>query len=190
VKWVYELLEMDYRLGPGGYGLRFNLTNKPYTYGFFQLLKYDPVYRPMKYVYMPFGMTSNPANFSRDIAENACAHVHECIKILFSSRRLPIHPRATLGTAIKKYPGEFDSDTYGMIDSINKGVYNRAKHEFNVRLPKLQLLSLADSLATYFVCRILGLRLLQQANTLIDVIAEIKRGETQRGVYIGQDWFI
>lgn len=188
--WAYKLLEMDYSLGPGGYALRFNFKTKPKTYGFFQLLKYDAIYRPMKYVYMPFGLSSCPACFSRDIAENACAHVHECVKNLFTVRELKIHPRATLGRAISKYPEEFDSGAYGLIDSVNKIIYGKAKHKFDVQLPRLQLLSLAESLAVYFVCRKLGLILLQQAGTLDDVVAEIRRGTSQKGVFIGQDWFI
>jgi hypothetical protein len=188
--WVYKLLDMDYSLGPGGYGLRFNFKAKPNTYGFYQLLKYDAIYRPMKYVYMPFGMTSCPACFSRDIAENACAHVHECVKDLFAVKRLRIHPKATLGKAISMYPEEFDSDVYDLIDSVNRIVYGRAKHKFDVELPRLQLLSLAESLAIYFVCRKLGLTLLQWAGTLDDIVAEIKRGMTGEKVFIGMTWFI
>ena len=187
---VYKLLDMDYSLGPGGYGLRFNFRAKPNTYGFYQLLEYDAIYRPMKYVYMPFGLTSCPACFSRQIAENACAHVHECIKNLFAVRGLKIHPKATLGKAIYKYPREFDLDTYGLIDSANKIVYGRAKHKFDVELPRLQLLSLAESLAVYFVCRKLGLTLLQQAGTLDDIVAEIRRGINREKVFIGMAWFI
>jgi hypothetical protein len=189
-QWLYKLLDMDYSLGPGGYGLRFNFKVKPNTYGFFQLLKYDAIYRPMKYVYMPFGMTPCPACFSRDIAENACAHVHECVKNLFGVKGLKIHPRATLGKAISSYPEEFDSDTYELIDSANKVVYGRAKHKFDVELPRLQLLSLAESLAVYFVCRKLGLALLQQAGTLADVVAEIRRGINGEKAFIGMTWFI
>ena len=188
--WVYKLLDMDYSLGPGGYGLRFNFKVKPNTYGFFQLLKYDAIYRPMKYVYMPFGMTPCPACFSRDIAENACAHVHECVKNLFAVKGLKIHPKATLGTALYKYPSEFDSGTYALIDSVNQIVYGRAKHKFDVELPRLQLLSLAESLAVYFVCRRLGLTLLRQAGTLNDIVAEIRRGMNGQRVFIGMEWGI
>lgn len=187
--WVYRLLDMDHSLGPGGYTLRFNFRAKPNTYGFYQLLKYDAIYRPMKYVYMPFGLTSCPACFSRFVAEYACAHVHECVKNLFDIRKLTIRPKTTLGKAISKYPGEFDSGTYGLIHSVNNIVYGRAKHKFDVELPRLQLLSLAESLAVYFVCRKLGLTLLQQAGTLDDVVAEIRRGRSQK-IYIGHDWFV
>ena len=69
--WVYKLLELDRSIGPGGYTLIFRRR----TFGFGQLLKYDAIYRPMKYVYLPFGLTYCPACWSRDIAENASAHV-------------------------------------------------------------------------------------------------------------------
>ena len=105
--WVYKLLDMDYSLGPGGYTLRFNFKSKPNSFGFFQLLKYDSIYRPVKYVYLPFGLTSCPACFSRQIAEYSCAHVHECVMNLFSVRGLEIHPKTTLGRAISKYPGKY-----------------------------------------------------------------------------------
>jgi hypothetical protein len=190
VPWVYKFLDMDYSLGPGGYALRFHLETEPRTYAFFQLLKYDSIYRPMKYVYMPFGMTSCPACFSRDIAQNACAHVEKCVKNLFSVKGLKIHPKATLGGMIKKYPREFDKDTLDSMNSLNRLIYGKTKHEFEVELPRLQLLSLAESLAVYFVCRVLGLKLLQQAGTLTDIVKEINRGRSQEGVFIGMEWFI
>jgi hypothetical protein len=188
--WVYKLLDMDYSLGPGGYALRFKFETEPNTYGFFQLLKYDAIYRPMKYVYKPFGLTSCPASFSRDIAENACAHVHECVKNLFGVRGLKIHPKATLGTALIKHPGAFDPGTYALIDSVNQTVYGKTKHKFDVELPRLQLLSLAESLAVYFVCRKLGLTLLGEAGTLPDVVNEIRRGMNGERVFIGMEWGI
>jgi len=188
--WVDKLLDMDYSIGPGGYALRFNFKARPHTYGFFHLLKYDAIYRPMKYVYMPFGMTSCPAGFSRDIAENACAHVHECVKNLLAVKGLRIHPKITLGKAIYNYRNELDPDTYELIDSVNKIVYGRAKHEFDVELPRLQLLSLAESLAVYLLCRRLGLALLRQAGTLNDIVAEIRRGMSGEKVFIGMTWFI
>jgi hypothetical protein len=188
--WVYKLLDVDYSLGPSGYTLRFNFKAKPNTFGFFQLLEYDAIYRPMKYVFLPFGLTSCPACFSRQIAEYACAHVHECVKNLFAVKGLKIHPKATLGTALSKYPAEFDAGIYEIIDSTNELVWGRAKHKFDVELPRLQLLSLAESLAVYFVCRKLGLTLLQQAGTLNDIVAEIKRGINGERVLIGHDWAI
>ena len=175
--WVYKFLEMDYSLGPAGYGLRFNLETNPKTYAFSQLLKYDSIYRPMKYVYMPFGMTSCPACFSRDIAQNACAHVEKCLKNLFEVNGWKINPKATLGTMIheikKKYPVALNKDTLELIDSLNSLIYGKTKHEFEVELPRQQLLSLSESLAVYFVCRVLGLKLLQKAGTLTDVISEV-----------------
>jgi hypothetical protein len=189
VPWVKKLLAMDYSLGPGGYALRFNLETNPKTYAFFQLQKYDSIYRPIKYVYKPFGMTFCPAASSRDIAENACAHVEKCVKNLFMVRNLKIHPKATLGKMVNRYPGEFDSNTLYIINSINDIIYGKTKHEFEVQLPRLQLLSLAESLAVYFVCRVLGLELLQQAGTLNDIVNEINRGRSQK-VFIGMEWAI
>ncbi len=139
---------------------------------------------------MPVGLTSYPACFSRDIAQNACAHIEECVKNLFSVKGLRIRPKATLGTMTSKYPNEFDSNTLSLINSVNRIIYGRTKHKFDVELPRLQLLSLTESLAVYLVCRILGLRLLQEAGTLTDIVDEINRGRSQRGVFIGQDWFI
>ena len=181
---------MDYSLGPGGYALRFNLKTRPETYAFFQLLEYDSIYRPMKYVYMPFGLTSCPACFSRDIAQNACAHVEKCVLNLFKVRSLRISPKAPLGAMTRKYPDEFDPNTLSLINSVNSLIYGKTMHEFEVELPRLQLLSLAESLAVYFVCRVLGLKLLQQAGTLTDIVNEINRGRSQEGVFIGMEWFI
>lgn len=186
--WVYKLLDTDYSLGPGGFALEFDFEAN--TYAFFQLLKYDAIYRPMKYVYDPFGLTSCPSCFSRQIAENACAHVHECVKHLFAVKGLKISAKATLGRALSKYPGEFDTGTYALIDLVNKTVYGRTKHKFDVGLPRLQLLSLAESLAVYFVGRRLGLTLLGQAGTLNNIVAEIRRGMNGERVFIGMKWGI
>jgi hypothetical protein len=185
VPWVYKLLELDMSLGPGGYTLRF----RPKTYAFFHLLNYDSIYRPMKYVYMPFGLTTSPASFSRDIAQNACAHVEKCVQELLRVRGLMIHRKATLGKMISKYSGEFDSDTFSLISSLNDLVYGKTKHQFDVDLPRLQLVTLGESLAIYFVCRTIGLKLLQEAGILADVISEINRGRSHKGVFIGQEWF-
>jgi len=190
VPWVIKLLTTDYSLGPGGFALRFNLKTNPKTYTFFQLQKYDSIYRPMKYVYKPFGMTSCPAASSRDIAENACAHVEKCIKNLFFVRNLKTPPKATLGKMANKYPGEFDNNTLDVINKTNEIAYGKTKHEFEVQLPRLQLLSLAESLAVYFVCSVVGLKLLQQAGTLSDIENEINRGRSQKGVFLGMEWAI
>jgi len=98
--------------------------------------------------------------------------------------------KATLGAMLGKYPDEFDKDTLDLIKSVNGLVYGKTKHKFEVELPRLQLLSLAESLAIYFVCRVLGLRLLKQANTLTDIVNEINRGRSQKGVFIGMEWFV
>ena len=190
VPWIKKLLEEDYSLGPGGYALRFNLESNPRTYAFFQLQKYDSIYRPMKYVFKPFGMTSCPAASSRDIAENACAHVEKCVKNLLTMKHLPIRTKATLGEMATKYPREFDRDTLDLINSINDIAYGKTKHEFEVQLPRLQLLSLAESLAIYFICRVLGLRLLKQAGILTDIVSEIKRGASEKGIFLGMEWAI
>ncbi|MDO8686982.1 MAG: hypothetical protein Q7K41_00155 [Dehalococcoidales bacterium] len=88
--WVYELFEIDQSLGPCGFAFKFDMESKPRTYGFWQLVKYDPILRPIKYVYMPFGMSVCPAGFSRDIAQNACAFVEMCMKNLLFTRKLRI----------------------------------------------------------------------------------------------------
>lgn len=188
--WVYKLIELDYSLGPGGYALRFNLEPQSRTYGFFQLLKYDEIYRPMKYVYMPFGLTYCPACWSRDIAENAGAHLEKCVLNLLRVNNLRVREKPTLGWMLHRYPNMFDSETSSLINEVNENVYGKTKHKFDVELPRIQLLSLVESLAVYFVCRQLGLKLLKEAGTLSDVIKEIIRSRTEGGVFIGMDWFI
>jgi len=194
VIWVNKFLEMDWSLGPGGYALRFNLETVPKTYAFFQLLKYDAIYRPMKYVYMPFAMSTNPAVWSRDIAENACAHIEQCLKELVRLKAWKLNPRATLGTTIRivkeKYPGQVDTDTLNKASSVNELVYGKTKHKFDVEAPRLQLLSLTESLAVYLVSRILGLKILEESGILADVVNEINRGRTQKGIFIGMEWFV
>ena len=190
VPYVYKLLEMDYSLGPGGFALRFKLNTRPKMYGFWQLIKYDAIYRPIKYVYMPFGLSYCPAGFSRDITQNACAHVEECVLNLLNARHLKIRPKSTLGVMLSRYPNEFTTDDYDLISTLNNLIYGKTKHKFDVELPRLQLLSLAESLAIYFVCRVIGLNLLQQAGTLDDIKSEINKGRTKRGFFLGQEWCI
>lgn len=189
--WVYKFFEIDRSLGPCGFVFKFDMESKPRTYGFYQLLKYDPILRPIKYVYMPFGMSSCPAAFSRDIAQNACAFVEMCMKNLFFIRKLRIHPKAPLGTMLYKYPNEFDPATFGLIEALNRHVYGKTKHEFYIGLPKKQLLTLSESLAVYLVCRIIGLKLLQKAGTLEDIENQIILSQSHpEKVVIGQEWFV
>ena len=189
--WVYKFFEIDQSLGPCGFAFKFDMESKPRTYGFYQLLKYDPILRPIKYVYMPFGMSSCPAAFSRDIAQNACAFVEMCMKNLFLTRNLRIHPKATLGTMLYKYPNEFDSATFGLIEVLNRHVYGKTKHEFDVGLPQKQLLTSSESLAVYLVCRVIGLNLLQEAGTLEDIENQIILSQSHpEKVVIGQEWFV
>jgi hypothetical protein len=190
VPFVYELFEIDKSLGPCGFAPRFDIESKPKTYGFGQLLKYDHILRPIKYVYMPFGMASCPAAFSRDIAQNACAYVEECFQNLLIERNLKIRPKATLGKLLYDYRDEIHQRTFNLIDLLNKYVYGKSKHEFVVELPNNQLFTLSESLAIYFVCRVIGLTLLKDANTLPDIEFLTKLSQTQPGLVIGQDWYI
>ena len=189
--WVYKFFEIDWSLGPCGFAFKFDMESKPRTYGFYQLLKYNSILRPIKYVYMPFGMSACPAGFSRDIAQNACAFVEMCMKNLFFMRNLRIHPKAMLGTMLYKYPNEFDTATFGLIESLNRHVYGKTKHEFDVGLPRKQLLTLSESLAVYLICRVIGLKLLQEAGVLEDIKNQVTLSQSHpEKVVIGQEWFV
>lgn len=184
--WVYKLLELDRSFGPGGYTLIFRRR----TFGFGQLLKYDAIYRPMKYVYLPFGLTYCPACWSRDIAENACAHVEQCVRLYLTTKNIPVKPKATLGHMLGRNQSEFSLNIFNCIKSLNNFIYGRTKHEFKIELPREQLLSLTESLIVYFVSRILGLTLLRECGVLSDIVDEIERGRTEEDIFIGQEFFI
>ena len=186
-----KLYEIDCSLGPCGFDYKLNVASKPRTYSFYQILKYDRILRPIKYVYMPFGMSSYPASFSRDIAQNACAYVEMCMQNLFLTKGLRFNPKAPLGTMLYQYQKEFDTNTFKLIEALNRNVYVKAKHEFSVNLPKKQLLTLSESLASYLVCRVIGLALLKEAGVLEDIINLVKLSKTNpKEIVIGQTWYV
>ena len=185
VPWVNKLLEIDRSLGVGGFIIDFDVDR----FGIFQLLKYDEIYRPMKYVYLDICDTGHPAAFSRNIAENACAHVEKCLGLYLkikSGARVPPKPKPTLGRILGYSQKFLDSDSSESIRSLNELVYGKTKHKFDVALPRQQLLSLTESLLIYFVSRKIGVHLLTACGAINDVTSEIIRGQTEENAYVGQ----
>jgi hypothetical protein len=57
VVWFDKLLKLDRLLGVGGFIPAYD----GFDYSFWHLVKYDAVYRPIRYVYMDICMTANPS---------------------------------------------------------------------------------------------------------------------------------
>jgi len=181
VVWFNKLLDLDRSLGVGGFIPAYD----GYDYSFWHLLKYDAVYRPIRYVYMDVCMAANPSGFSRDQAKNACAHIEETVLLYLTTKGIHVNPKSTLGRMLHSYASSFDSSLIQQMKTINETVYVRVKHDYDVGSSKTHLFSLDDSLMVYFIARKICVALLQECGAMKDIISEIKQQK-----FFGQTWYV
>jgi hypothetical protein len=179
VPWVDKLLNLDMSLGVGGFIVVFDGKE----FGFFHLVKYNAVYRPIRYVYMDICLTLYPADFSRDQAKNACAHIEKTFHHYLETKGIRVRPRATLGYMLHNYDSSLDSGLVTQIDSVNNLIYGSTKHNYDVDVSKVHLLTLCESLMIYFVARKVCIALLEKCGAMQDVISEINKK-----AFFGQTW--
>jgi len=113
-----------------------------------------PIYRPIQYVEAYFTW-DNFEWLSRDIVEMACLHVESCLK-----RYCGRNDRKMFGKLLSSEEGRtLPSKLWNWLDQIRQYLYNPAKHY----IPEYEghLFSSEEAIASYFICRKLGLELLQ-----------------------------
>ncbi|MBM3132338.1 MAG: hypothetical protein FJZ95_04810 [Chloroflexi bacterium] len=100
-------------------------------------------------------------------------------------------PKATLGKLLSLNSDKIGYDLFHKIDTLNKLVYGRTKHDFKIAAPREQLLSLVESLVIYFVSRRIAVELLTECGVANQIADDLRKAENgQDGVFIGQTWSI
>jgi hypothetical protein len=115
------------------------------------------IYRPIQYVWVKLYSDINIEWSSRDIVSESCFHVESCLdryceEKIYGSFGKILHSK--LGRTL---PVQIWNPLYSM-----SKVYNLAKHRIPEQLNyEDHLFSEADALATYFICRKLGIEILK-----------------------------
>ena len=174
VRTVKQFLDIDRSLGLGGYLVNFDSD----TFSFYYVRMYGSVYRPIKHIYMDICQTISPATWSQAIAESSCEHVEQCLRVYLQCSGISIDNDPNLRQILE--------DTEGILKImlLDQLAYCKIKHGFHNETPRDPLLSLAESLIFYFICRKIGIRLLEECGALTDIADEILKGQTHKGVLI------
>ena len=114
-----------------------------------------PLFRGIQYVEMH--LSSHPLEWlARSIVTESCYHVESCLK-----RRLGVDEPLSVGMILKKTRGQvLDSDLTETLGHLNRAIYNDAKHTIEDMDLDSHMFSIADSVAVYLACRVVGARLL------------------------------
>ena len=94
---------------------------------------------------------------SRQIVTESCYHVEGSLK-----RRLEVKGNLSVGRILARRNAQtLDDELIGALEDLNSAIYNNAKHTIeNIELDA-HMFSVADALAVYLVCRVLGSRILK-----------------------------
>lgn len=120
------------------------------------LLADRPIFRPIQYVGQDL-QTRNPAWHTRDIVEKSGLHVEQSLK-----RRLGIRARRSMGQILESKDAKLlDGDLRDDLRHLCYRVYNEARHVIGTFEIDEHMFSIADAIAVYLVCRVLGSRILK-----------------------------
>jgi len=116
-----------------------------------------PIFRGIQYVGMHLD-TENPEWYSRMIVVESCYHVEGSLK-----RKTGIEGPLSVGMILNRIESDslLDRDLYNALQLLNRMVYNKAKHTIEHIDMDSHMFSIADAIAIYLICRILGARLLK-----------------------------
>jgi hypothetical protein len=116
-----------------------------------------PIFRGIQYVGMHLD-TGNPEWYTRMIVSESCYHIENSLK-----RKTGVRGRLSVGMILDQIGSKslLDSDVYNALRILNRTVYNKAKHTIEDIDMDSHMFSIADAIAVYLVCRVLGARLLK-----------------------------
>ena len=118
-----------------------------------------PIFRGIQYVEAHLGNVGLEW-LARSIVVESCYHVEGSLK-----RRLNVRGHLSIGRILGRPNAQLlGSDLLGTLQYLNQFVYNRAKHTIEDIDLDAHMFSLADALAIYLVCRVLGARTLHNVN--------------------------
>ncbi|PKN84687.1 MAG: hypothetical protein CVU46_13380 [Chloroflexi bacterium HGW-Chloroflexi-8] len=121
------------------------------------------VYRALSYVKMSMN-NPNAVNLTRFAAFSACAYIEALLKkVVHTWFWEKIRPDGLpLGVLLYRYKKHLPPELYENLNWLTKNIYNPAKHNTHFENDENEpenYFSITDSIATYFICRKLGLEL-------------------------------
>ena len=115
-----------------------------------------PIFRPIQYVGQEL-LVGRLAWLARDIVEKSGLHVEQSLK-----RRFGITTRRSMGQIIgSKDAKVLDGNLKDDLKHLCYQVYNQARHEIGTFEIDEHMFSIADAIAVYLGCRVLGSRILK-----------------------------
>ena len=119
-------------------------------------IKDRPIFRPIQYVTSRLN-TRNIEWFTRDIIKYSCLHVENSLKL-----RLNVAGPYSIGMILKRSGSKnLNVGLSSVLRQLNSLVYNRAKHTIEHNDLDSHMFSVADAVAIYLSCRMLGAHLLR-----------------------------
>ena len=117
-----------------------------------------PIFRPIQYVGMY--LHGGPIEWlTRNIVTMSCLHVENSLK-----RQLKIDAKLSIGMILNRGKARtLDADLADVLWELNEAVYNKSKHSIERTYADGHMFSIADSLAVYLTCRILGSRIFKNS---------------------------
>ena len=115
-----------------------------------------PIFRGIQYVGQHLGSVE-PEWLARTIVTESCYHVEGGLK-----RRLNVQGDLSIGRILGRPNAQaLGEDLLTTLQYLNRFVYNTAKHTIEDIELDAHMFSVADALAIYLVCRVLGARILR-----------------------------
>jgi len=155
-KAMNVLLELDSTIpGLGQHNVDVQATDGHWTGAY--RVQDRPIFRGIQYVGARLEMR-NLEWLSRMVVTESCYHVENSLK-----RKTGINGNLSVGMILKRIESHspLDSGLSSSLSKLNEMVYNKAKHTIEDIDMDSHMFSVSDAIAIYFVCRILGAKLLK-----------------------------
>ena len=116
-----------------------------------------PIFRGIQYVWARLGMS--PIEWAtRAIVLESCYHVEHCLK---RRLRIPEHKLWSVGKILYSGQGKrLTGSSRRPLIILNRAVYNKAKHSIEYIDLDSHMFSVADAIAIYLSCRVIGAELI------------------------------
>lgn len=155
-KAMTALLELDSKIS----GLGQHNVNKQTADGHWTgvyCIEDRPIFRGIQYVGSRLEM-ENLEWLSRMVVVESCYHIENALK-----RKTGIHGGLSVGMILHRTSPSslLDPELYDALDLLNRAIYNKAKHTIEDIDMDSHMFSVADAIAVYLICRLLGARLLK-----------------------------
>lgn len=155
-KAMTALLELDSKIpGLGQHNVNKQAADGHWT-GVY-CIEDRPIFRGIQYVGMHLD-TENPEWYTRMIVSESCYHIENSLK-----RKTGVWGRLSIGMILDRIKSDspLDSELSNALRLLNRTVYNKAKHTIEDVDMDSHMFSIADAIAVYLVCRVIGTRLLK-----------------------------